>query len=70
MTHSKPLQRHVVIYGPYTKGSVRMKKGGFSSRLASNEITTHGYKVLTFTMCTTIMIAMFTVTSGLRSSFD
>jgi hypothetical protein len=31
---------------PYTKGSVRMEKGGFSSRLASNEITTRGYRAL------------------------
>jgi hypothetical protein len=36
-----------VISGPYTKGSVRMTKGGFYSRLASNEITTRGYKVKT-----------------------
>jgi hypothetical protein len=59
-----------VISGPYTKGSVRMAKGGFSSRLASDEITTRGYRVLTFAKCTTIMIAELAVTSGLRSSFD
>jgi hypothetical protein len=35
-----------VISGPYTKGSVGMTKGGFSSRLASDEITTHGYRAL------------------------
>jgi hypothetical protein len=54
-----------VIAGPYTKGSVRMVKRGFSSCLASDEITTHGYRVLTFTKCTTIMIAVPAVTSGL-----
>jgi hypothetical protein len=47
-----------------------MAKGGFSSRLASDEITTRGYRVLTFTNCTTIMIAELAVTSGLGSSFD
>jgi hypothetical protein len=29
MTYSKCLYRHVVISGPYTKGSVGMEKGGF-----------------------------------------
>jgi hypothetical protein len=47
-----------------------MAKGGFSSRLASDEITTRGYRTLTFTKCTTIMTAVVTVTSGLGSSFD
>jgi hypothetical protein len=47
-----------------------MVKRRFSSRLASDEITTHGYRVLTFAKCTTIMIAMLTVTSGLGSFFD
>jgi hypothetical protein len=47
-----------------------MAKGGFSSRLASDEITTHGYMTLTFAKCTTIMIAVLKVTSGLGSSFD
>jgi hypothetical protein len=42
-----------------------MAKGGFSSRLASDEVTTRGYKVLTFAKCITIMIAVFTVRSGL-----
>jgi hypothetical protein len=46
-----------------------MAKGGFYSRLASDEITTHGYRVLTFAMCTTIIIGEFAVTSGLGSSF-
>ncbi len=41
-----------------------------SSRLASDEITTRGYKVLTFAKCTTIMIAELAVTSGLGSSLD
>jgi hypothetical protein len=47
-----------------------MAKGGFSSHLASDEITTDGYRVLTFTKCTTIIIVMLAVTSGLGSSFD
>jgi hypothetical protein len=47
-----------------------MEKEGFSSRLASDEITARGYKALTFAKCTTVMTAMLTVTSGLGSSFD
>jgi hypothetical protein len=47
-----------------------MAKGRFSSRLASDEITTRGYRALTFVKCTTIMIAELTVTSGLGSSLD
>jgi hypothetical protein len=47
-----------------------MAKRRFSSRLASDEITTHGYRVLTSAECTTIMIAELAVTSGLGSSFD
>jgi hypothetical protein len=47
-----------------------MQKGGFSSRLASDEITIRGYRVLTFAKCITIMIAVLVVTSGLGSSFD
>jgi hypothetical protein len=47
-----------------------MAKGGFSSRLASDEITSRGYMALTFAKCTTLMAAMLTVTSGLGSSFD
>jgi hypothetical protein len=43
---------------------------GFSSHLASDEITTRGYRVLSFTKCTTIMIVVLAVTSGLGSSFD
>jgi hypothetical protein len=46
------------------------KKGGFYSRLASDEITTRGYRVLTSAECATIMIAELAVTSGLGSSFD
>jgi hypothetical protein len=38
--------------------------------MASNEITTRGYKVLTFTKCTTIITAVLIVTSGLGSSRD
>jgi hypothetical protein len=40
------------------------------SRLASDEITTRGYRVLTFAKYTMIMIAELAVTSGLGSSFD
>jgi hypothetical protein len=47
-----------------------MEKGGFSSHLASDEITTRGYLALTFAKCTTVMTAVLTVTSGLGSSFD
>jgi hypothetical protein len=47
-----------------------MAKRRFSSRLASDKITTHGYKALTFTKSTTIMIAKLAVTSGLGSSQD
>jgi hypothetical protein len=47
-----------------------MAKGGFSSRLASDEITTHEYIVLTFAKYTTMMIVVLAVTSGLGSSFD
>jgi hypothetical protein len=46
------------------------QKGGFYSRLASDEITTHGYRVLTSAECTTVMIAELAVSSGLGSSFD
>jgi hypothetical protein len=47
-----------------------MAKGGFSSRLASDEITTRGYMVLAFTKCITVMTVVLVVTSGLESSFD
>jgi hypothetical protein len=47
-----------------------MAKRGFSSRLASDEITTRDYRVLNFAKCTTVMIAVLAVTSGLGSSFD
>jgi hypothetical protein len=69
MTNSYSIH-HVVISGPYTKGSVRMAKRRFSSHLASDEITTRGYRVLTFVKCTTIIIAVLAVTSGLGSPFD
>jgi hypothetical protein len=46
------------------------QNGGFSSCLAGDEITTRGYRMLTFAKCITIMMAMFAVTSGLGSSFD
>jgi hypothetical protein len=47
-----------------------MAKMRFSSRLASNEITTRGYRALTFAKCTTIMIAELAVISGLGSSLE
>jgi hypothetical protein len=47
-----------------------MEKEGFSSRLANDKITTHGYRALTFAKYTTVMTVVFTVTSGLGSSFD
>jgi hypothetical protein len=47
-----------------------MAKGGFSSRLASDEITTRGYRVLTFAKCITVMTVRLTVTCGLGSTFD
>jgi hypothetical protein len=47
-----------------------MAKRSFYSRLASDEITTRGYRVLTSVECITTMIAEPAVTSGLGSSFD
>jgi hypothetical protein len=47
-----------------------MAKRWFSSSLARDEITTHGYMALTFAKCTTIMIVELTVLSGLGSSRD
>jgi hypothetical protein len=47
-----------------------MAKMRFSSRPRSDEITTHGYRVLTSVECITIMIAELAVTSGLGSSID
>jgi hypothetical protein len=57
-----------VISGPYTKGSVKNGKRRFSSCLASDEITTRAYRVLTSIESTTIMIAELAVTSGLLYS--
>jgi hypothetical protein len=45
-------------------------KRRFSSRLASDEITTRGYRILTSAKSTTIRIAELTVMSGLGSSRD
>jgi hypothetical protein len=45
------------------------KKEVFSF-LASHEITTRGYKAVTFAKCTTIMIVELTVMSGMGSSRD
>jgi hypothetical protein len=47
-----------------------MIKRRFSNRLTSDEITAHGYMALTFAKCTTVMITVLTVTSGLGSSRD
>jgi hypothetical protein len=47
-----------------------MEKRSFYSRLASDEITTRVYRVLTSAECIAIMIAELAVTSGLGSSFD
>jgi hypothetical protein len=47
-----------------------MEKGGFHSRLASDEITTHGVQDATFVKCTTIMIVELAVISSLGSSLD
>jgi hypothetical protein len=58
----------MIISGPYTKGSVKSGKKEVFSRLASDEITTRGYMTLTFVKCTTIMIVVLMVMSGLRSS--
>jgi hypothetical protein len=38
-----------------------MAKRRFSSRLASDEITTRGYRALTFAKCTTFMAAILIV---------
>jgi hypothetical protein len=54
-----------VISGSYTKGSVKNGKKEVSSCPRSDEITTHGYMVLTFAKCTTVMTVVLTVTSGL-----
>jgi hypothetical protein len=47
-----------------------MANNAFSSHLASDEITTCGYKAFTFAKYTTVMTAVPIVTSGLGSSFD
>jgi hypothetical protein len=47
-----------------------MTKRRFFSHLASDEITTHGYRALTFAKSITIMIAELIVMSGLGSSQD
>jgi hypothetical protein len=59
-----------VISRPYTNRSVKNGERWFSRCIASDEITTHGYRALTFAMCTTIMIAELAVTSGLGSILD
>jgi hypothetical protein len=44
-----------------------MAKERFSSHLACDEITTRGYRALTFANYTTVMTVMLKVTSGLGS---
>jgi hypothetical protein len=56
--------------GSYTKGIVRMTKRRFCSHPYNDEITMHGYRALTFAMCTTILTVELAVTSGLESSLD
>jgi hypothetical protein len=46
------------------------QSGCFYSGLASDEVTTRGYRVLTFAKCTTMMIVELVDTSGLGSSFE
>jgi hypothetical protein len=53
-----------------THRSVKNDKRRFSSRIASDEITTHEYMALTFAKCITIMIVELVVTSGITSSLD
>jgi hypothetical protein len=42
----------------------------FSSRLTSDEITTHVYRALTSAMSTTVMVVKLAITSDLGSSLD
>ncbi len=66
----KSVKSYVVISWPWTNRSVHWAKWSLFSRLSSDKITTHGYMVLNFAKCITIMIAELAVTSGLRSSLD
>jgi hypothetical protein len=61
---------HVVISGSYTKESVKNGRKDVLYSPTGDEITMHGYRVLTSVECTTIMIAELAVTSGLGYSFD
>jgi hypothetical protein len=61
---------HSDLWAIYQRKCKEWQKGGFYSRLASDKITTCGYRVLTSAECTTIMIAELAVTSDLGSSFD
>jgi hypothetical protein len=53
---------HVVISGPYTKGSVKNGRKEVLESPTDDEITMRGYKILTSAECTTIMIAELAVT--------
>jgi hypothetical protein len=55
---------------PYTKGSVKNGRKEVLYSPTGDEITMHGYRLLTFAKCTTIMTAKLIVTSGLGSPFD
>jgi hypothetical protein len=47
-----------------------VKRKFLSNHLASDEITTCGYKALTFAKSTTVITVVLMVTSGQRFSFD
>jgi hypothetical protein len=47
-----------------------MAKRRFLQSPTGDEITTRGYKTLTFAKCTNVMTAVLMVTNGLGSSFD
>jgi hypothetical protein len=59
-----------VISGPYTKGNVKNGTKEVLKSPTGDEITTHGYRALTFAKCTTILIAELAVTSGMGSSLE
>jgi hypothetical protein len=59
-----------VIYGPYTKVSVKNGRKEVLQSLTGDEITTRDYRILTSAECTTTMIAELAIISGLGSSFD
>jgi hypothetical protein len=54
-----------VISGPHTEGDVNNSRKEVLQSPTGDEITTRGYRVLTSTGCTTIMIAELVVISGM-----